>query len=117
MDSDVRRRFRWALAGYLLLAVGVVVALIVLADQQNSIEDQQDSNDAAQDALHAQQRVLAVAAGAYCAVDLQPEQAENAVIHAIAAGNPIHFPPDCLTIIRRIERADLGGGVTAQGDP
>lgn len=118
MDADqIRRRFRWALIGYLLLAIGVVVALIVLADQQNSIEDQQDSNNAAQEALHAQQHVLAVAAGAYCATGLKSDRREDRIIHRIATGKPIRFPPDCLAIVGRLDRADLGSGVTAEGDP
>lgn len=85
-------RFRLALAGYLILALGIVVAIWVLVDQN--------------DELHHQNRIGAAAAGVFCAAMLEVDAREPDVIHDLAAGKRIRLPRDCRVIVRRIDRAD-----------
>lgn len=96
IESEMRRfrnRFRWALLGYVILAVGVVIALAFIDDSTDKNRDQAEA--------------LAGATGAFCLSALQDDEGEDRVLHALAHGETKPLPPVCERILRRINEAAI----------
>jgi hypothetical protein len=88
---DIRRRLWLALAGYIILALGLIAAFIVA---QNTLEKAEET-----------QHKLTKIAGGYCqafAADTRRE--ENAVVDQMLAGEKVEFGENCLRIIRGVRR-------------
>lgn len=88
--QTLRNRLRWALVGYIILALGVLISLFLLGRNADNIETQTNR--------------LAGAAGAYCAAGLRPDVLENSAIHKLADGQPIKLQRVCVRIVRRLEQ-------------
>lgn len=89
-----RRRFKLAALGYAILALGTLVALLLVVSQINNLRDTNEH--------------VAAAAGAFCEAGLAPDAQEPSVLMRIAVAKEIENPidaakhPVCRDIIRRL---------------